>query len=181
MAPELRLLDPDTLRFPQPTFASDVYAFGVLACEVLTRQVPFAGRDDLRYDRSRLEKLVAAGGRPALDAALLPAGTPPSVVALVQSCWAGDPADRPTAGAVVAALGDALDAVCGDRTHAVRVPLDGAVAARLAELSSRAAATAPGGGGNGKPVTPIAVTASPQQGAAHEDYLPGGGSGGVAT
>ncbi len=70
--------------------ASDAYSFGVLAWQVLTGAVPFAG---LSAEAVRLH--VEGGGRPPLDA--LAAVAPPALVALLESCWAGEQPRRPSA------------------------------------------------------------------------------------
>ena len=70
--------------------ASDAYSFGVLAWQVLTGAVPFAG---LSAEAVRLH--VEGGGRPPLDA--LAAVAPPALAALLESCWAGEQPRRPSA------------------------------------------------------------------------------------
>lgn len=94
---------------------SDAYAYGMLAYELLARRVPFedvtaawapagvrsgsgssggAGSHDGIAISERLCKAVLDGRRPTL--ALLPVGLPEQLRALMQACWSGDPASRPT-------------------------------------------------------------------------------------
>ncbi len=77
--------------------ASDVYSFAVLAWQVLTGSTPFAG-----MGADALKAHAEAHGRPPLD--LLPPDTPPEVQALIERCWAGEQAHRPSAAEVSAAL-----------------------------------------------------------------------------
>jgi serine/threonine-protein kinase len=88
MAPELAIRDGDA------EASSDVWSFGVLAHELLTRHLPFATP-------------------PVLDALARKALTPPKVERdaipealrdLVARCLALDPAARPTAAEIAAAL-----------------------------------------------------------------------------
>jgi len=77
---------------------ADVYAFGVLACEVLTGRVPFAGKTYVQIINVVLLKAM----RP--DAGFPPEGTPEALTALVRRCWAQDPAERPSFGEVIVEL-----------------------------------------------------------------------------
>ena len=70
----------------QPSKASDVYAFGILLCEIWEKEVPFDG-----LAAGDIKAAVLAGTRPKLSKA-----TPAAVAALVQQCWAAQPASRPT-------------------------------------------------------------------------------------
>jgi serine/threonine protein kinase len=64
----------------------DVYAYGMILCEMYTETIPFSG-----LDRIKIFKLVVdAGKRPPLP-------DPDSPIArLIAACWAQDPNDRPT-------------------------------------------------------------------------------------
>eukprot|EP00892_Ulva_mutabilis_P004252 jgi/Ulvmu1/2199/UM013_0045.1 len=64
----------------------DVYAFGVLFNEMLSRRPPFAGSDG-----NRALELAKTGQRPEI-----PLSAPPAAKALIQSCWHGEPTERPT-------------------------------------------------------------------------------------
>lgn len=86
-----RWMAPELLRGESNSPASDVYAFGVLLSELLTRQLPYAGMDFSQV----LERLSQSDGADAVRPAL-PTKLPPGVGELVQSCWAGEPSVRPT-------------------------------------------------------------------------------------
>lgn len=94
MAPEQAAGDPST------DHRADLYAWGVLAYELLAGRHPFAGR-------TSPQALMAAhfGETPA---ALPAPPVPPVLAALVARCLAKDPGERPaSAGAVLAALDNA--------------------------------------------------------------------------
>mmetsp|Transcript_60048 Transcript_60048/g.173093 ORF Transcript_60048/g.173093 Transcript_60048/m.173093 type:complete len:349 (-) Transcript_60048:217-1263(-) len=75
----------------------DVYSYGMVLFETLTRTPPFEtlGEDEVM-------DLVRDGGRPDLEA--LPASCPPELAALVTSCWDQLPKARPGFGDVLAEL-----------------------------------------------------------------------------
>jgi mitogen-activated protein kinase kinase kinase MLK4 len=96
-----------TPRYRDPAFAagrsalrkaSDVYSLGILAWQVLTGRVPYAG-----MDVAPLLAHVAAGGRPDADA--LPAALPVRARHLILQSWLDAQRDRPTAAAVCDMLG----------------------------------------------------------------------------
>lgn len=70
------------------TFASDIYSLGVVAWEVLSKKVPWAGE----APQDIYVRVVFRGQRP-----VIPANAPADVVDMVQACWAGAPERRPTA------------------------------------------------------------------------------------
>lgn len=100
--------------------ASDVFSFGMLICEVITRKVPFAGEPDtvvleklsrrFRYDE-HLEATTGAteaqqrtsflasnplvGRRPTIPARVRKT-IPNALIDLMQRCWCDAPIDRPT-------------------------------------------------------------------------------------
>ena len=82
MAPEQASADPGL------DYRADIYAFGVLAYEMLTGSVPFAGR-------SPQQMLKAHVTETPVDLATLRPAVPPAVGELVMRCLAKQPADRP--------------------------------------------------------------------------------------
>ena len=92
--------------------ASDVYSLGVLAWQVVTGQLPYAGMDAVAI--AAFSSAVPEGGRPALAAVAQAApGAPPALTPLIAQCWLDAQADRPTASSVCAALEAMVAAVGG--------------------------------------------------------------------
>lgn len=75
------------------TCASDVYSFGIVAWEVISRELPWA---TVRRPKDVFIHVVLKELRPAI-----PDGAPPQIVDAIKACWAREPADRPTFGAVL--------------------------------------------------------------------------------
>jgi len=67
----------------------DVYSFGVIVHEIVTRDIPF---DECAPEKVGL--LIVRGVRP--DMALITSDCPDTLRALIPNCWAQDPGARPT-------------------------------------------------------------------------------------
>ena len=78
------------------TNAVDVYSFGIVLWELATRKVPWDGElssDELKFFDG-LNRALQSGRRPTVsDAVRADHG---AFVAVMERCWAGDPANRPT-------------------------------------------------------------------------------------
>ncbi|TKR59286.1 hypothetical protein L596_028980 [Steinernema carpocapsae] len=85
----VRWTAPEVWITAQVSFASDIYAFAVLLWEIFT--IPHT-RPFCNFDASQVRRMVIEGARPAVPPAM-----PPSVAALMQSCWGADPDFRPSA------------------------------------------------------------------------------------
>lgn len=90
-------MSPEQSRGDPVTEQSDVYAFGVLAYDVLTGRGPY----DARTDMQLLEAHLRRQPRPLRE---LRQSVDPALAALVEACLAKDPQRRPLAGELVNTL-----------------------------------------------------------------------------
>ena len=68
--------------------ASDVFSFGIVVWEVLSRELPWA---DQAQPRDIYLRVVIHGDRPAI-----PADAPVDIAEILLGCWAQEPTERPT-------------------------------------------------------------------------------------
>ena len=119
MAPEQAAGDPDV------DFRADLYAFGVMAYELLAGRHPFAER------RTAQALIVAHLTEQPAPLATLTADTTPSVQSIVMQCLGKDPSERPASASDVVA---ALDAPLGAPAARVVTPPPKPVGATIAVL-----------------------------------------------
>ena len=81
--PQSKVLDA-----PGSTYASDVYSFGIVAWEVLSRELPWA---NVARPREVYIYVVLKSLRPDM-----PVDAPIDIVNMIKACWAGEPDARPT-------------------------------------------------------------------------------------
>lgn len=79
---------PQVLSATASTYASDVYSFGIVAWEVLSRELPWA---TVRHPRDIYIRVVLNELRPDI-----PADAPKDMADMMRACWAGEPTARPT-------------------------------------------------------------------------------------
>lgn len=82
-----RLIRPKVLSGSEHSRESDVFSFGIVAWEVLSREVPWK---DVKI-ATQLAILVDRGHRPEI-----PSNAPAGVVKVITSCWEKLPERRPT-------------------------------------------------------------------------------------
>ncbi|KAK8552126.1 hypothetical protein V6N13_120549 [Hibiscus sabdariffa] len=86
---------PEFLRGEPSNEKSDVYSFGVILWELLTMQQPWSG-----LSPAQVVGAVAFQNRRLA----VPPNTSPKLASLMESCWADDPAERPSFANIVDAL-----------------------------------------------------------------------------
>lgn len=86
---------PELWRGEEYDESADIYSLGIVLWEILTLSHPYEG-----VSQAHLPMLVAAQRRRPI----IPPHAPPEFVRLVTACWADNPADRPSAEEVLAAL-----------------------------------------------------------------------------
>ncbi|OCT92027.1 tyrosine-protein kinase Yes [Xenopus laevis] len=78
---------PEAALYGRFTIKSDVWSFGIMVCELVTKgRIPYPGMSN----REVLEQVEKGYRMPA------PPGCPPSLHELMLQCWKGDPEERPT-------------------------------------------------------------------------------------
>lgn len=87
VADPLRYAAPEQVSGSKSDTRSDVYAWGVIAYELLSGRHPFAGRNTPRQ--------IMAAHSDEEPAALMPAAAPTAVTRLVMRCLSKDPSKRP--------------------------------------------------------------------------------------
>lgn len=75
------------------TYASDVYSFGIVAWEVISRELPWA---NMAHPRDVYIRVVLNELRPDI-----PADAPSDMAVMMRACWAAEPEARPTFSAVM--------------------------------------------------------------------------------
>ena len=116
MAPEQAAADPDV------DHRADIYAFGIMAYEMLSGRPPF-------YDLSPRKLLAAHLSVPPLPILSLRPDTPPALAALVMRCLEKEPADRPQHASELARVLEIVSTGHEHPTHARAA--DGTLARRL--------------------------------------------------
>ncbi len=99
---------PEVMQFKEFNEKADVYSFGIVLWEILTRKEPFPHHNNFEVFRNAV---CVKGERPEI-----PSDTEPSLKRLIESCWVGDPKLRPSFKEII----DQLDNIIVDVTVHVR-------------------------------------------------------------
>jgi serine/threonine protein kinase len=105
---------PEVIRGEKYSETADVYSFGVIMWQVLTRKQPFAGRNFMGVSLDVLD-----GRRPQV-----PAECPAGFKKVMKKCWHGEASKRPSMESVVAFFDAALGEHDGDDPTATAHALD---------------------------------------------------------
>jgi hypothetical protein len=95
---------PEVMQFKEFNEKADVYSFGIVLWEILTRKEPFPHHNNFEVFRNAV---CVKGERPEI-----PADTEPSLKRLIESSWVGDPKLRPSFKEII----DQLDNIIVDVT-----------------------------------------------------------------
>ncbi|CAM9240971.1 unnamed protein product, partial [Hapterophycus canaliculatus] len=87
---------PEVLEAEGSTYASDVYSFGIVVWEVISRELPWAKKTRPRDVLSA----VLRGIRPSFHV-----DAPPDIVDIAKACWCGEPSERTTFRAILEGMG----------------------------------------------------------------------------
>ena len=122
----------------QPSKQSDVYAWGVMAWEILSCRLPYHDeKGQLTVDVTSLRNMTAIViGKLRPDLAAVRADAPPAVVALMQRCWAAEPRERPTMAEVADTLEAAAAATAASEPAAREARKPASTAPRTATTSA---------------------------------------------
>jgi len=89
---------PEVLKRESYDVQADVFSFGIVVCEMVTGKYPY---EDDRSSINTFEQAIIQGLRPQI-----PADCPECLRALINECWADDPAARPSVDHIVEILVD---------------------------------------------------------------------------
>lgn len=89
---------------------TDVYSFGLIWWQILTREDPFQPRPEKYKSKEGLATYIMNGARPALNHAW-----PVELRTIIAACWSENPADRPTFRTILDKWNDlTIDFLCPD-------------------------------------------------------------------
>ena len=83
---------PQVLEEEGSSYASDVYSFGIVVWEVVSRKLPWANKTRPR----EILSAVLRGKRPSFHV-----DAPADVVEIAKACWGGEPEERTTFAAIL--------------------------------------------------------------------------------
>ena len=89
---------PEVLNNKGYTYKADVYSFGIVLYEIITRTTPYKGLNAMQIAMA----VVNEDKRP--DMTQIPGDCPPGLVKVMEDCWKKDPEERPSFPEITKAL-----------------------------------------------------------------------------
>jgi serine/threonine protein kinase len=96
-------LVPEVIRHERYDYAADVYSFGLLMWEIITREKPFDPQSPIEAAGA----VALEGKRPPF-----PEGIPSNVRTLIEECWTEQPSERMKVEQIIESIGE----ISGDMT-----------------------------------------------------------------
>ena len=93
-------MSPEVIRHETYNYSADVYSFGLLLWEMITREKPFEPKSPIEAAGA----VALEGKRPPF-----PKGTPPAVKELIEQCWAEKPSERMEEECIIKCLGELVN------------------------------------------------------------------------
>jgi serine/threonine protein kinase len=91
-----RWAPPEVLDTSHFSALSDIYSFGLVLFELISREVPFRELAGGALAEGLIKEAVCSGRRP-----VIPSSCPAPIAALIEECWHGQPRRRPSAVEIV--------------------------------------------------------------------------------
>lgn len=89
---------PEVLSSQPYTIAADVYSYGIVLWEILSRETPYRGINPVAIPY----KVLQLGERPDMNK--IPSNSPIELKELIEQCWSGIPEERPTFSSILQSL-----------------------------------------------------------------------------
>eukprot|EP01103_Thecamoeba_quadrilineata_P016060 TRINITY_DN5267_c0_g2_i1.p1 TRINITY_DN5267_c0_g2~~TRINITY_DN5267_c0_g2_i1.p1 ORF type:complete len:1706 (+),score=349.49 TRINITY_DN5267_c0_g2_i1:81-5198(+) len=102
-------LAPEIMRGEEYNTAVDVYSFGVIVWELLTREKPFGEYDKVWRNHFEFKNQILKGLRPTIPEQARASN--PAICQMIVKCWDDNPMCRPTFASVIPLLSQAVDSL----------------------------------------------------------------------
>jgi serine/threonine protein kinase len=111
----VRYMAPELIRGERVTDRADIWSFGVLCAEILTRDLPFK---EMSNNLTVTYRVGSTNCAPTL-----PPSTPPQLREIIESCFMANFTDRPSASSLRHAVEDIFCSMPGHGDHSIYAPI----------------------------------------------------------